>query len=254
MNSSNELETTVVTESNNLSSTDEEQITINHLQQHDDFFNRHQELLMSLKIPHLSGGAVSLIERQLSILREQNTHLRKSLDELVNIAKDNESSNLRMHRLTLSLLDCDGLGSIEVVLNKILCDEFSVDRVALKLFIEPLDDQAEHLFVKKDSVLGKELEKLINKRKPSCGSFKNLPLQALFERATDNEFDRKLDEKAGSTASLAMIPLFIEKNNCFGALALSSQNISRFSADIGTHFLEKLGDVLSHVLGRYIKE
>lgn len=239
MNSSNELEST---ENNQLTSMDEEQITMNYLQQHHDFFNQHQELLMSLKIPHLSGGAVSLIERQVSIFREQNTHLRKSLDDLLSIAKDNEISNLRMHKLTLALLSCEGLDTLEVTLDEILCDEFSVDRVVLKLFIEPMQDQPKHLFAKEDSPLVKELEKLLNKRKPSCGFFKNLPLQPLF------------DKKADSMASLAVIPLFIEKNSCFGALVLGSQNISRFNASMGTHFLEKLGDILSHVLGRYITE
>jgi uncharacterized protein YigA (DUF484 family) len=251
MNSSNELE---ITENNNLISMDEEQNTINYLQQHHDFFNHHQELLLSLKIPHLNGGAVSLIERQVSIFREQNINLRKSLDELVIIAKDNESSNLRMHKLNLALLGCEGLDAIKVVLDKILCDEFSVDSVALKLFIEPVADQPEYLFGKADSVLVKELQKLLNKRKPTCGFFKNLPLQSLFGEKFGVEFGEKFGEKADSIASLAVIPLFIEKNSCFGVLVLGSQNVSRFSANMGTHFLEKLGEILSHVLGRNIPQ
>lgn len=240
MNSSNELEATQTAENNIQISLDEETITLNYLQQHHDFFSQHQDLLMSLNIPHLSGGAVSLIERQINILREQNAHLRKNLDELVSIAKENENANRRLHTLTLALLACRELNEINAVLKQQLCDEFSVDQVALKLLIEPLHNQAGDLFANPDSKLAKELEKLLNKRQPACGFFENLPLEPLFEEKTD------------SLASLAIIPLFVEKNRCFGALVLGSQNDSRFRSDMGTLFLEKLGETLSHVLVRYL--
>ncbi len=247
MNSSNELESTESTETqtnNNLISMDEEKITISYLQQHADFFNQHRDLLLALKIPHISGGATSLIERQVSQLREQNIYLTKNLDDLISIAKDNESSNQRMHRLTLELLSCGGFDKVESVLDGILCEEFSVDSVALKLFPEPAASakQAEHLLVKNATVLLRELEKILNKRKPACGVFKNLPLQPLFQ------------ERAEHITSIAVIPLFVEKNSCFGALVLGSQNINRFNASMGTHFLEQLGEILSHALYRLIQE
>ena len=242
MNSSNELESTETTESNNLTSMDEEKITVNYLRKHYDFFYQHKDLLMSLKIPHVSGGAVSLIERQVEHLREQNTQLEKNLDELVSIAKDNESSNQRMHQLTLALLDCETLDAIAAVMDEILCDTFFVDHVKLRLFIQPAADQTENLFAKPGSDLVKELEKILNKRQPACGFFKNLPLQPLFE------------DQADKVASLAVIPLFIEKNSCFGALVLGSHNDSRFNAEMGTHFLQQLGELLSHALIRYIPE
>jgi len=221
---------------------DEEQITKNYLQNQPDFFNQHPALVSELKIPHASGSAVSLIERQVSLLREQNAQHKVHLAELVEIAKENEQSNQRIHKLTLSLLDCDGIDACEVALDEILCDEFSVDAVALKLFVEPQADQPEHLFVQSDSKLGIELEKLLNTRQPMCGFFKKLPLDALFE------------EKAQSLASLAVLPLYIEKNNCFGALVLGSNNVRRFSADMGTVFLERLAETLSHILNSFIKK
>lgn len=221
---------------------DEEQITKNYLQHHPDFFNLHPALITELKIPHASGSAVSLIERQVALLREQNAQHKVHLAELVEIAKENEQANQRIHKLTLSLLDCTGIDACEVVLDEILCDDFSVDSVALKLFVEPQADQPEHLFVQSDTKLGAELEKLLNTRKPMCGFFKNLPLDALFE------------EKSQSLASLAILPLYIEKNDCFGALILGSNNVRRFSADMGTVFLERLAETLSHVLNSFIKK
>jgi len=35
-----------------------------------DFFRRNNELLSTLRLPHASGAAVSLIERQIEVLRE----------------------------------------------------------------------------------------------------------------------------------------------------------------------------------------
>ncbi len=219
----------------------EEQITADYLSAHPDFFNQHSALLASLEVAHDSGSAVSLIERQVSILREQNAQHKSQLVELVEIAKDNEQSNQRMHKLTLSLMSCGGVDACEVALDEVLCDDFSVDAIALKLFVEPIEDQPEHLFVKTDSILGHELDKLLNTRKPMCGFFKKLPLDELFE------------EKSQSISSLAVIPLFIEKNNCFGALVLGSHNVRRFNAEMGTLFLERLGETLSYKLNLSIK-
>lgn len=250
MNSSSELEkqavekeaSEVTSESPQHSFLNPEQITVDYLAEHADFFDQHSSLLASLEITHASGSAVSLIERQVGILREQNAQHKSQLSELVSIAKDNEQSNQRMHKLSLSLMDCDGIDACEVALNEVLCDDFSVDTVALKLFIEPQADQPDHLFVQSDSVLGQELDKLLNTRKPMCGFFKKLPLEELF------------DEKSSSISSLAIIPLFIEKNNCFGALILGSNNIRRFNADMGTLFLERLGETLSHKLNTFVKK
>ena len=42
-----------------------------YLKGHPEFFQRHTSLLGSMSLEHNSGTAVSLIERQISILREQ---------------------------------------------------------------------------------------------------------------------------------------------------------------------------------------
>jgi uncharacterized protein YigA (DUF484 family) len=250
MNSSSELENTKLktpeTEASNeaeLTNTiekDEAQITADYLAEHSDFFTQHSALLASMEITHASGPAVSLIERQVGILREQNAQHKSQLSELVSIAKDNEQSNQRMHKLTLSLMACAGIDACEVALDEVLCDDFSVDAISLKLFSTPIDEQPEHLFVSADSGLGQELEKLLNTRKPQCGFFKKLPLEELFE------------SKSSSISSVAIIPLFVEKNHCFGTLVLGSNNVRRFNADMGTLFLERLGETLSYKLSLFI--
>ena len=54
------------------------------LKQHPDFFEKHTQLLTELKVPHVTGGAVSLVERQVDVLRKQNRKLQKQLDDIQN--------------------------------------------------------------------------------------------------------------------------------------------------------------------------
>ena len=48
-----------------------EQAVVDYLTAHPDFFTRHPQLLRDLSLPHDSGNAVSLIERQVELLRKQ---------------------------------------------------------------------------------------------------------------------------------------------------------------------------------------
>ena len=43
-----------------------------YLRAHKDFFVEHEALLADITIPHETGKAVSLVERQVVVLRERN--------------------------------------------------------------------------------------------------------------------------------------------------------------------------------------
>ena len=58
-----------------------------YLQRHADFFDRHSSLLMDLKVAHKPGGAaISLVERQITVLRQRSQDLERQLKELVTVA------------------------------------------------------------------------------------------------------------------------------------------------------------------------
>lgn len=237
-----ESEIKVSQESINYESPNEEQLVIDYLKTHHDFFNLHPSLLASIKVPHDSGSATSLIERQVNLLREQNSQQKAQLTELFEIASDNEQSNQKIHKLTLALLNSKNIIGSEKVLNKILCDDFSVDAVSVRLFVQPKSKQAKHLFIEKDSKACNELDKLLNTRKPMCGYFKKLPLEDFF------------GDQAESISSIALLPLFVEKNDCFGVLLMGSKNVRRFNADMGTVFLERLGETISHIISSFVNK
>ena len=76
-----------------------------HLRRHPDFFERYPQLLAELIIPHpTSGKTVSLLERQLQVIREQQESTTKKLNQLVNNARSNEKLQDAMENCTLFLL------------------------------------------------------------------------------------------------------------------------------------------------------
>ena len=57
------------------------------LKSNPDILIRHPELVAELEVPHQSGGAVSLIERQVSSLRESVKNTEKRMLDLINLLK-----------------------------------------------------------------------------------------------------------------------------------------------------------------------
>src|SRR5690554_6019226 len=79
---------------------------VEFLSKNPEFFSNYPDLLGKIDIPHIgSGDAVSLVERQVQVLREQNQRARKQLHELIEIARQNEELARRMHKLALTLMD-----------------------------------------------------------------------------------------------------------------------------------------------------
>src|SRR5262252_1563405 len=83
----------------------EEESIAAYLQRNPEFFERHQALLARLKLPHARGGStISLIERQIEVLREKQAALEGKLAELVRVARANDAISDRLHRFTRRLL------------------------------------------------------------------------------------------------------------------------------------------------------
>ena len=76
-----------------------------YLREHLDFFEQHHDLLAEITLPHESGVAVSLVERQVSILRERNIDMRNRLSKLLDNARDNDKLFDKSKRLVLSLIE-----------------------------------------------------------------------------------------------------------------------------------------------------
>ncbi|MCU7850556.1 MAG: DUF484 family protein, partial [Candidatus Thiodiazotropha sp. (ex Lucinoma kastoroae)] len=189
---------------------DIEDQVVTYLNDHPDFFIHHDDLLGQIEIPHQSGAAVSLIERQVETLRGQLHESQKQLSQLLKVARNNEVLQERMHRLTLELIDA---ATFEEVLNALedeLHDDFKADAVELRLF------SSSHLDEHLDEALSSQVatfEQFFNKNQPICGKLDQHQLDYIF----GTEGDR--------IASTALIPL--KSDGVLGLLAIGSCDSKR---------------------------
>ena len=83
-----------------------------YLLEHPDFFNNNPDLLAEINLPHESGQAVSLMERQVAVLRERNMEMRHRINNILETAKENDKLFEKTKRLVLGLLEADSIGQL----------------------------------------------------------------------------------------------------------------------------------------------
>ena len=105
-----------------------------YLRLHPEFFIDHDELIPELRIPHKRGDTVSLVERQVKLLRERNVEMRHRLAQLMDVARDNDRLFDKTRRLVLDLLDAGSLEEVVSCVEDSLRREFQVPFVSLILF------------------------------------------------------------------------------------------------------------------------
>ena len=224
---------------------DTERLIVRYLRDHPDFFEAHQDLLAGMLLPHDSGNAVSLIERQVSILREQNVQHKTNLKQLIQAAEQNENVSEKVNKLVLDLLDANSLGDILELIPANLKHDFNSDAVVLRLFKTDHPDIKTHPEVSNwnQPIMG-AFEKVIANRRPICGHFKAEQLEDLFLDSVEQ------------IHSAAMIPLVSGPDDtaCIGLLAIGSNDPNRFRVEMGTIFLTYLGQVITRVMRLHLAE
>jgi uncharacterized protein len=210
---------------------DEESVAA-FLREHPQFFVQRPDLLTSLTLTHPTGGkTVSLIERQIDLMREKNRALEYKLTTLVRNAQENEAIANKLHSFTRSLLLAQGKTNLPDQLQQNLRTLFSIPQTALRMW------EANEAFQNLECTqpVAVEVITLANSMKtPYCGPNSDfLAASWLVDGGT-------------SARSVAMIPLRTGANpNAFGMLVLGSSDPERFTSDMGTAFLERIGELSS---------
>jgi uncharacterized protein len=220
-----------------LATPDAEQVS-DYLSSHPDFFDSRPELLTGMKLDHPSGSAVSLIERQVHVLREQNQGLKKRLLELVEVARDNDRLSERVHRLTLDLLKTDSLVELLDGLEHSLRNEFMAD--AMVLHLTGLDESLQRETGARPLLIDDALKALLPTplvdNKPQCGRLRQEQAAFLF------------GDQAAAIESCAVVPLGAHAGA--GLLSIGSREVNRFNPCMGTLFLTHLGELIACLLKR----
>src|SRR5690606_14465730 len=210
------------------------------LRAHPDFFQRNGELLATLRVPHPTAGAVSLIERQIEVLREKNQTADARFAELVEIARANEQLAERIHRFTRRLMRAPTRRAIIGEIEQGLREDFDVTPAVLLLFGAGAGaDNIGLRFVRQVAADEPHLagfDSLFASGKPRCGQIRDSLRDFLF------------GSDAGSVGSVALVPLANEQP--FGLLALASLSTQRFHPGMSTDFLARLGEIIGDALAR----
>jgi hypothetical protein len=114
-----------------------EEAVSSYLAAHPDFFERNPKLLGKLRIPHETGGTVSLVERQVSMLRQKEVKLERQLRELIQVARDNDVLAAKIHMLSIQLLAADSLNATVTAVEEAMRSGFGADHAVLVLFGNP---------------------------------------------------------------------------------------------------------------------
>lgn len=207
-----------------------------YLYQHPKFFNRHADLLAVMEIPHERGDAVSLVERQLSVLRDENQRLQHQFNELVSIAKQNDALNKRIQGIILTLAQANSLEEFFDILYETLQNEFKTDAITVRLF-EVNDHQARVEFAEYDAQVFHLFESILSSNQTFCGQLNQEQHHYLFAEQ--------------AIASAVLIPLGAPKAR--GILAMGSQEISRFHAGMSTDLLQYMGELIGQLLQLWLR-
>ncbi|WP_022949208.1 DUF484 family protein [Methylohalobius crimeensis] len=192
------------------------------------FFVHHPELLSRLTIPHECGEAVSLLEYQVALLRQTNRSLERQLDNLVQIARDNDRLLEGMHRLTLVLLQAETVAEGVAGIEEGLWNHFGVERVVLRFFQPCKTSARADVFV--PAYHADLFQDVLETREPYIGSPASSQLEFLFSSEADG------------IGSCALVPL--RQPDLIGVLAIGSRDRQRFYPGLGKVFLARLGELV----------
>jgi len=206
-----------------------------YLKQHPQFFDEYADMLSDIYVPHPHGGrAIPISQRQIVTLRDNNQILQDKLRELVKFGEENDVIGEKMHHLSIMLLAFSHLNDLLNELNLILQDNFSIPHVELRLWNIGYDNLEASKFISANTKIHTMANNLL---RPYCGP-----------QLTD-EIKQWFGESAANLRSFSMVPL--KTKQTIGLLVLASEEPQRFYPEMGTLYLQRMGDLISTSISRY---
>jgi uncharacterized protein YigA (DUF484 family) len=202
-----------------------------------DFFDRHPTLLSQLRLPHVRGdlSTVSLVERQVEVLRERTRDLDAKLRALVDNGRGNDALALKMHRLATRLIGARDGGARLAAIEASLREDFAAREFTLVL-TRPASGASppyvRHVAVDDPGL--KALESLFAAAKPRCGRVRDAQRDFLFPHA------------GIAIGSVALVPLAIGGTPAL--LAIASVDVDHFNPTMSTDFLARIGELIATAL------
>lgn len=214
----------------------DEQEVVAYLRARPDFLLRHLELLEHLEVNHSAGSAVSLIERQVDLLRGKNLRLEDRLSQLLHNAAENERRASSVHKLARTLIRAPSLAAVIAGLKNCMREDFGIDEVfvGVNASVYKRNDIEGFAPLEPEGALVRALDNFLRTRLIECGPIDAARVKLLFPKAE------------APVLSAAIIPL--EKEKSLGLLALGSKDAERFLPRQGKLFLEMTAELVAAAL------
>lgn len=219
-----------------------EQAVHDYLAEHPDFFDRHRSLLRTLELPHQAGGTVSLVERQVSALRQKELKLERQLKELISVARDNDVLAAKVHELSLQLIAAKDIQQTVSVIEEAMRVGFGADQAVMVLFGDPaafddIDGGRFFRVVERNDDAIRPFATFLGGNGPRCGQVRDAQREFLFR------------DDAEEIGSVALTPL--GKKAEIGFMAIGSNDANRFHPGMSMDFLSRVGDLVCGALKRF---
>jgi uncharacterized protein YigA (DUF484 family) len=215
-----------------------------YLEKHPEFFERNLAVLARLRLPHLRGGTtISLVERQVEVLRERQAASEERLQEFIRVARANDALADKIQRLSRRLLSARSLQATIAAIEAGLREDFDASNSRLVLpgldarGIEGVPDRFLRA-VPKDEPALKSFETLFSGGNPRCGQVRDIQRDFLF------------GDEAATIGSVALVPL--GEKGALGLLAVGSADANRFHPGMSTEFLARMGELIADSIQRHL--
>ncbi|MBX2808780.1 MAG: DUF484 family protein [Cellvibrionaceae bacterium] len=220
----------------------EEQVA-DYLQRHPGFLIDRPALLAAMELPHhAGGGTISLVERQVAILRDRNMTMRHRLSELLDNARRNDRLFAKTRKLLLDLLAADSLNRLLESLLLHFDQHFAIHYTRLLLITQKQHASLKDLRIQtvpREQIQQTAIHTLITTNKAICGQL------------TDRELNDLFSSQAPQIGSVAIMPLYHDSKH-LGLLAIANRDPNYYRSSTDTLFLHHIGEVLSRLISPYM--
>ena len=214
----------------------EEQV-VKHLQENPEFFLNHPELLSNIRLPHDSGKAISLVEKQVNILREQGVKATEKLKDLTDNARTNDEIFDITRSLILDLLECNTIEKVITSVQKQFVRLRNVDACELIFLNHSMQNFPTAIRVEDSKVMMEKFSDAFRLEKPFCAQLQEEQILYLFPLSEED------------ISSTALCPV-CSNGETLALLALGNKTAKYFNVHLDTLFLDFICEVLDSVIRR----
>jgi uncharacterized protein YigA (DUF484 family) len=232
MNNDNSAAEKVENSSSNELSAEE---VASYLKANPEFFIEQEDLLADLSLPHESGKAISLLERQVTILRDRGGDTRQKLNNLLENARNNDQLFDTTRNLVLALLRAKNVTEIADVTQDQLSHHTNIDSCEVILMDKKNLKVADSVRTESEDILKKKFTDVFRLKRTHCGAISEEQTQYLFPQQGKN------------IKSTALCPV-ISNDDVLALIAFGNKSDNYFNVNLDTLFLDFIGHVVGAVI------